>query len=484
MQTHNSFNRSITNINVTRLVMQETGAYNPIYSRPYETDLNSTGLNLIAKRVEEFGGGKISGALLSGATCNIIAPSATAFQQVGIAGGWGDRRIRFMMEVQCLSSMGSMTIYYFQGYTNYTGVSNTGNVATDMEFTINSFIAVNRITQMTPMGMQVKDIVAESAHLLADGNWSGPYSGTAQYLMRPQDIFSGMHSAYLSNDQGATLDGRPLLKKEPSRSSRNNNLPANYIARIIDGYQVGQQLAEYGQGNQDILTRARTEVFEHPVYDNPFIRLISDGRSNGITNRFFFSDLERIDPGVKSVTNYMVLGATQSATLHQPGLTAYWTGSDRETVVATIISHAVPAIMMDLMISKIILRSTNHDLGGQMSTVIIDAKSLTTADLTRNFEIFKQRLEREVIYDFTFGNQEAYTLDITVDLFGETWISISLASGPVFQFVTPSFCDNLFTPVLASNREQYNAMIQDFETIISSVTDVDHGSRMSVNNAI
>lgn len=480
--------RSISSIAIGKLVIQDTGGYNPIFARPYQSHLNGVDMNNVMNRVSEAGMGNVSGSMLAGALGSMIEPASAPGALVSISNGWQERRGRFVMEVHVAFNTGSAIIYYFQGYTDHLGISNQGHMDPNMTFTINSFMAVNRLTQLTPSGVQARDMVVETGHLLTNENWQGPYGGSSQYLLRPQDIFRGINTGYLADSNDVSMsthtDTSNLLKRDPSKSSRSNNLPCNYVAKIIEGYQIGASSAEYGQSTQDIYERSRQQVYEAHPSENPFIRAISDIRAGGISNRFFFADLDRIDPNARNVINYSKLSPAQTAGLHTPGATSYWNASDRSTVVATILSHAVPALMMDLMISKTRIYSHNHDITGAMDTKLIGPMGLSNADMSRNFEVFKQRLEREVLLNITFGNQERYMLDMQVDLFGETQIQISLNSDPMVPFVTPSFADGLFTPVIAQNRGEFTNLVHDFETMLGNVADVGIHKNAAISNLI
>lgn len=71
-----------------------------------------------------------------------------------------------------------------------------------------------------------------------------------------------------------------------------------------------------------------------------------------------------------------------------------------------------------------------------------------------------------------------------VDLFGDTWINLSLGNNPQVMFNTPSFADGLFTPVIANNSNQFNNVVHDFETLLNNVTDVSSTRNTMVNNLV
>jgi hypothetical protein len=178
-------------------------------------------------------------------------------------------------------------------------------------------------------------------------------------------------------------DARTVLRADPQRSNRANNLPGTYISKVIDGFFTSSQLSEFGNSDADILSKSKQAVMETPISENPFIRWLGERRNQPTGYQFSFTDLEVLDPGVAGRVNLIIPGQAQQTTQHHTGMTSYWNGADRATVVASHLIQAVPALMMELLITKIALRSTNDDIGGRMSTVLISANSLTGLDLTQ-----------------------------------------------------------------------------------------------------
>lgn len=469
------FERNPKRVRVAKLILQESGTYNVLYHRPYKTTVTPHDLENITTRIDQTNGQKITGSLLAGVASNILSPSASPEGNINIPNGWNERRIRFVMEVHVDTSMSSNIIYFFQGFTSHLGITPSGHIDPNMEFYINSFIRVSRLTQQTPYGTYLKDIVTESAHVLNGSLQNNMSNLNNPYIMRPQDIFHGIQSNYLNNvyinnNSGSVIDTRITLgNNQGLRSKRDNNLPANYLANIIDSFQNGNMLAEFGQENHDVMSRCASLVVEEPISENIFIRAINNVKGYSLGASFNFGDLEKVDPNINAVTNYITLGQVQINQLHTAGQTAYWNASDRETLVATILSNSVPAIMMDLMISKLHFRTTNDSIGGVVNTIIIDGKSLTDADISGNFQYFKTRLEKEILYDISFGNQDIYLIEMQVDLFGETKISVSLSGGPVIMYAVPSFCDSLTVPVIAGSKDSYFNVVHDFEVIMNNV---------------
>lgn len=462
-----------TNLKIVRLVMQETGTYNPQFSRPYVTHFEPTTLNAITERVIEQGNGRFDSAALAGLSSSFISPSAAPESLISIASGWNEKRVRFLMEIECQYIVGGAATTYIQGYTSFPGVSANQAVAPDMEFYINSIVTTKKSFIPTPFGMQTVATVTDNSHLLCSNSWQGLTQPGQQRMMRPQDVFCNMQSSHIQgvydNDISNVFDGRTILRTEATKSARGNGLAGSYASKIIDGYVIGSSLSDFGQSETAILNRGKSEVMEAQASIDPFLAALASITANGITNRFKYSDLVKLDSNVSYVSNFAISGQTQQIQNHSVGQTSGWHGSDNVTLGATILSQAVPAIMMDLMITRLIFKSTNHDITGQMQTIIIDGKSFSNMDLTRHFDLFKRRLEKEVLLDLTFNNQIGYSIDMRVDLLGETWISISLDGKAAVDYVTPSFCDNLFVPVITSNANTVQNLTNDFENLVTNV---------------
>lgn len=468
-------------LQIVKLLLQETGSYNEMYLRPYQTQMDGTTLNSLVQAVNESsynGQGRLDPATISGLASGFVTPSAVPEGNIKIANGWSEKRIRFILEIACKYTVGGEHKIFIQGFTNFNGVSTSSAIAPDMEFIINSMITVATTYIQTPMGTQPYEHVVDCSHLLADNTWTNGYEQMQKRKMCPQDIFSLMQTNAMSGsfafddfNTSNVYDARTILRNEPVKSNRKNSLATGYATKIIDGYRTSIADTSFSDNELDILNKSRASVSEGVAATDPFLSAVTQNSGYTMSNKFKFKDLIGIDPNVSSVVTFIVNGHTQLSQLHSAGQTAMWNGSDRYTLVATILSQSVPAIMMDLMISNIVFSSTNHDVVRQSNTAIIAGGGFSNKDLTRNYEIFKQRLAIEIIKDLTFNHQISYAFTMRVDLLGETWLSLSLEGGPTYDYVTPSFCDSLFVPVITYNPETLTNVSHDFGILMGSIKD-------------
>lgn len=464
-------------IKIAQLITQVTGTYNPVYSRPYVTNVDQQSLDVLNTRLEQHAYGPIESNVFQGMGTMILQPAVAHQGELPIPYGWAERRVRFVMEVHVTLPTGSLMIYYFQGYTSHDGISPvSGAIDPQMEFVINSFVRVTRNSVYHPqLGTQVVDRISESAHVI-NGRIVQNTTGGEIYTMRPTDIFTGIQSGYLRDSYeayspAATYDDRRFKSVgDPVRSNRSNNLSANFLAKVVDCHKTGMEMLEFGQDQANQLQRAASMCYEETLVENPVLRALANIK--GVTNTVSFTsgDLLKLDPNVMSVTNAIRLAPTQAAKLHTAGATSYWNGADMETMVATMLSNGIPALMMENLITKVHFRSTNYDSMGRMNTVFVDAKSLTNTDISPNIDLFRRRLESELLYDITYGNQELYQLEAIIDLFGETRLSISIGGKAVTEYATPSFCDSLMAPVITTNRSNFDTVVHDMEALMNNLT--------------
>jgi hypothetical protein len=468
-QQPNQF-RNPVNLRVGRLLLQETGTYNEMQHRPFVTNLNGDSLSTLANIVDnKIPGLSLQSAAIAPIANSIIAPSAWGQGAIGIQNGWSEKRIRFMLEVVADYNLGGSNIYYIQGYTDYPGVSMSGAIDPNMTFIINSVTAVTVMQRQTHYGVEDVFRVKDNYQVLGSNSWSGAYSPGNTTVMRPTDVFTSMQTnARLGAEN--LLDTRLMLTATPMKSRRENVLASSYITNVINGYDSAVREVNASNTEEEVTARARFALREDDVGNNPFIKFISDLRGIGLVKNFKFGDLVTLDQNAPQVTNFMAMSSNPILNkVHSTGSTEHWNGSNRETLVATILGNSVPALMMELLISKIMFRSTNHDFTGKMNTVIMDAKSLANMDISENCINFIRRLEQEVIMDFTFNNDSTYSLEMTVDMFGETWVGLSLDGGPRIDYVIPSFCDSIITPVTTTNQDNFNQLVGDFGAIVNSV---------------
>jgi hypothetical protein len=455
--------------------MQETGTYNDMFIRPYEAYLDGSTYNALQNRLDNQSTGKMTGSTFSGLDNPILMPSATHGGQIHIPHGWRQTRITFMMEVEVTLSLGEVAIYYFQGYTDYPGVSPTGSIDPNMLFVINSVTRMKVVKTHTPAGIVPVMAMQANNQYLSDPYYTDPTSQEVKHTLRPYDIFIGIEKSYIGEmgSQTNAVDFRNILRQGPSLSKRTNNIPSNYLANIFDVNNISSMMANLGDGHSNVLGRAISESKEDSMTDNPFILELSRRSGHNNAGTFRYGDLIAIDPGATARTYVTELSRDARAGLSVAGSSAYWNGSDRETVAATVLASAVPSLMTALSITHVRLRSTNYTIGGMFTTDVLQVHGITeTIDLRPYIQVFVSRLETEILLDITNGGQTPITVDMDCKIYGDTTIELSFAGQPPIRFVAPTLCDSLLAPVSTNSFNHYRDLVTNIEHLSNIVADV------------
>lgn len=469
-------------IQLVSLRLQETGTYNPQYSRPYSIDTSAemyNTLNNLASRVGDITHSnpmaKVEAGLISGLCGHLVVPQAAYEKEVNIVNGWNEKRLRFVLEVHVPSAVG-LSIYFFQGYTEYVGISMEGSIDPEMVFYINSYVQVNRAQDFSGLHSGgFRDVVVESAQVI-NGRFYSDNASSSVYGLRPSDIFTGIQSSYFSTsfeqyNNAGIKDDREDKSTEIMRSRRSNGIPSNFLSKVIESYRTASGLADYGPGQDDIYARATTSCYEANPYENPFIRAITDTRGMKGMTYFTMNDLAKIDPTINQRTQYQQMLAT--VRMHQVGDTDNnWGRPTLVTQFATILTHAIAGLMTDHLLVAVGFHITNMTIGGQYDIRFFpDSQAMTTADMRPYYANFARRLEMEIMPDVTLNNTIPVDIVVYADLNSETRIEFSMEGGPHEVYVTPSFCDSLMPPIITTNQDNYHGLVTGVEEIIKGCTE-------------
>jgi len=478
-------------IRITKLICSQTGTYNPMYNRPYETHFNGDLANRIIERVEESarGNGGSAGTMLAGMAGEFVAPSHQPQGMVAIPNGWDRPRGRFMMRVEVTQATGTVNYYYLQGYTSHFDLSYNRVVDPNIEFFVNSVIGTVVINFHHAGGVVSEERVMSSNQIIngrvvSQGSPTNTVAG-----MRPQDVYAQIRQHQLEADLGQRADyydSSTDLSSISSMSSRMNNLPVSYLTGVVNAYTTAQAVSAYGNDTMDAFGRARDLVADNTLSDNPFFRAIAGQIGVGNPMSFRMAHLQRLDPGVnhESVSRFQVLDPNAMTKLPVAGQTEYWHNpNDRHVQVAVMLLHGVPSLMSAYMLTKLAFKATNAFHGGMNQVFITGCMDLASRNTSQYLEAFKQRFVQEVMMDITHNNQELYDITVEFDLLGSTTLSVSMNGRPPTPFQVPSFCDSLLAPTYSVNGAVLRDTSSDMYQLLSEVSNTSLGTT-SVNMGI
>lgn len=475
-------------VNVVKCIMIHTGTYDDMPTRAYTGSLNMDATNAFIAATNN--GTIINGQAIAPIAGMIIQPEASPSGLAQISQGWGNQRLRFLLELAFTSPMGDVTSQYLTGYTNYPGVTRLMNavdrVAFDpaMELYINNIITVNRSKYNgieLPRMWDASQLIFQTSPVSNIG-FQQPAPNT-QFLMTPEEVLNRVGISYYNQPNVNVTDLRSKLNiAGMAKSRRTNCLPATYLARTVNELH-NQRLSNSDDQFFNMASNAAKNLSELPDYTDKALNLLNTLSFN-TRGSITYGELNDVCVDLDNKTAFIdktistsQINATQSAAhtnflLHgaQRGTAAPLTGSNEESIVATIVAQGVPAIMSDLMLTSISFSATNlTTTGNDFSIVIHGFKTfLTDVDVTPQLQQFVYRLKNEIMATVTFNGQKPIKLDATIDILGDTFLGIQMHSHN-YEYQVPSFCDALLTPVVTNSLQQLDTVAGTVHGLVSAL---------------
>jgi hypothetical protein len=473
-------------LQIRRLFFVETGSYEDQMLRPYETNLNTRTLNQLQEATQ--GGRNLTSSNVAGIAGQIIRPSAMAQGIAPIAQGWGDRRLRFLLEVVEPDGFGGESVQYLTGFTSHVGVSmQSQQLDPNMELFFNTSIQTRRVPYMSPTGNIMQQRVNDASHILT-GVYNPSYGHLQQatHSMRPQDVFAAVGASTLMQYGGDIVDTRTAFSQgRLKKSLRGNSAAPSYLSRLLTTHSAVMATSEESDNLDDMMGQAAGAVQEPLVSKDTLLHVLSMRSRLSQGGCVTYRELCQLQPDLDRIAEVFVARSIQAqAQNHQRGQSEHWQGSTHETMMATILAHAVPAVMMDLMITKVGFKATNRTLNGQTEVLFTGVMTFAEGiDMTPFLQNFEHRLRAEVLSDISHGGIVDYDLEAKFDIVGDTVISISVGGQPHITYTTPSFADSLFVPVLTNDQFGLQKLATDVTTLAENLQ-VDHSARNTYSPSV
>lgn len=466
----------MSNFVIKQLLFCPTGTYNDQFLRSFYLGDNVDTQKLSMMQELTRNGKVINAGVLSGIGGQILKPSADLTHQVQIANGFGEQRLRFMMEVHS-RAMGADLITYVTGYTNYPGYHRVDslNVVFDpnMKLYFDKTVSVQHVSNGVG---GFRSSVIDSSHLLF-GEYNPSFNAGQESVamsIRPEDIFSVLE---ISSQTGGDYysDGRLVFADlMPKKSSLTNEMPGHYAAKVLSNYRDSVVNGMGGMGTMpDAMQYAIGNVAEGVINEDPLFHAICRTLNFAEDGSITYGALCTVSPGLDTVAALTGGESKYVHALHQRGTSADWNASNMETLAATAMAIQVPAIMADLLLTGIAFIATNDTFGGEYDVQVKNYQAFAKFDMTSYIQTFQQRLITSVLQSLSQNRQVKFHITAMIDMHGETRINVSMQGGHMYEYCNPTFASALFAPVMSYNKEQVFGLVKDFEQIARNL-DVKH----------
>lgn len=484
--------RTSSKLRVESLILRHTGTFNDQFIRPYVTNpaLGNADLNRIATNIADASlQGNITPISVSGTGGSFLTRAALPEAMAGIVNGWSTQRLRFIMKVSIINSIGGSNTLFVTGYTDHAGVMN-GALDPNMEFFVNNMYKVRTTYSQTPVGTSQHFETVGSQQIITDHNKQHSRNhavfnnnNSDLKIMSPGDVFKALESSVVyrgmdDNNYKEMADCRFLVdtagKTAPKGINNANTFIASTLNSYINGTSEDYQEPEHSAALKHYM---KTNEFENQdFWRSEFFSAIDQYRNDYAlkNSSFLLKDLEKVDNNVRNMITFV---NDKPNTLHVTGLTSHWNGQDLNTVTSSIIASSLPSLMSEQLVSAVTITSTNSTIDGQPLTTIVQGGGFSNQmDMRQNFDRLRTAFEFLVVKDISFNNSIGYNLQVMCDLVGQTHIKIKMEGCPEQDFVFPTFCDALFSPILTTNTNSILHVSEDFNSLMTAVRDAKYSS--------
>ena len=459
---------------VNKLMLIRTGQFHEQLMRPYTMHTDGELHHQLVEATQN--GSRIAPNNLSGIAGQILRPSSSAVSSVEIANGWAEPRMRFLMEVHHPTMDGNVEIQYITGFTDHYGASQSGHIDPKMHFYINNTITTRLFVQNTHYGQTQGLRLKRASHVM-----SGPSPKTldsmqtSRQTMRPEDVVgtvATLHNEYADFGINVSAGFGPAGydSTHMKLSDRSHGLPSRYLSNMFKGYRAAVENStgdeDYSKFIGNIVGFVRDDT---PTSDRFIGNMVRHGLTLSENSFFTYADLLALDPNVPQRTELIMSREVQQQAQDFRQYTSDMYAPTHQVIIATMLSHSLPALMTELMLTNAAFIVTNRTLDGQPMFTPLGGTSFANVDLTPFLQQLELRFLVEIWRDLTRNGMIDLELQIEFSLLGNSKIKVSYMGEAPQEFVIPSFSDGLLAPVLTNNYQMVKNMAQEVDTLANTL---------------
>lgn len=443
----------------------------PMFARPYMFNVNGRALDDLMIRLEDTKAGKISTSVLSGLTNDFIQHSSVPLH-TPIDQSWtGTKRYIFLLKARVTDAMGIISRNYIFGFTEYDGITRSGNIDPHLNHYVNSIIETAVMQYNTPMGLQQKETLYKFYNVAQNLNYD------TFLTQRPRDVLGNYElnnvSEHLSGfdseiyniaDKRFTYgayDPRPVC------SNIENNISSEYLSKILTAgiqtfsthdFFMNSHATEY---DNDLAGK----VPETSLNDNKLLNIFSRLQGMAYPSSVFpFHVLGKLDPSIEG--RAMIFNITKNIvdpTMSQtPEVGDYWNGQDPVTLKAYSLIESSVSLAMKFGFSKLFFTASNMATPtGEASVFITNFNSYMDLDeysFNTLLEMFKDTFLREIFMNETQGNRVPLYVEMYVDMLGTSKIMVDYANMGANWYTIPTFANSMFSPIVTIDKNYLDGL--------------------------
>lgn len=464
---------------ILSILMAETPPSSPMYLRPYKVSWDDAYKDSL---LESTGGGiNLSAGAIGNVARSMLTPSAAHAGAAQIANGFGITRLTITMIVETDNIAGRSIQEVITGYSDRNGMhDNLGRAVYDpeMRFFFNSIsnIAFQQGTGMNGYGSFQ---YTNSTQILTplqgwDSNEQVPVMNRHAASMRPKDTLSMMSSGAFGGIDMSTLgNGAPVLgnttyefTNRPKRSSRDNNVSAEYLSRVFTGFRDSMLDANTDQRafTNGLAAASESKYINEPLAaDSSLLTLLIRRSAYQQEWSVTLKELKAIDPTIEQrIQPYKMDAKTRDYAASILSSTEGWHETSFEGQIAQMATTLLPNSMVKFALGMINFHAHSETVDGSTHVTLLDARGAAKGiDPRPLIGMITQHLRHEVYPVLTMGGKFNVYIEANISLNGLSTITVGVNGGIKKPFQVSSYCDSVFSPCLAGSAENLRGLSND-----------------------
>jgi hypothetical protein len=455
---------------MTRLSLYYTPAQQEQYHRPF----------VASGDVDAFynctaGGSRLQASQIANSAGQFIRPAFQHGARVDIANGFSNIRYAFFLEIVAPlhgSLDGDEMVEVISGYTSSDyedgGVKrsfmNNDNVliSPDLVFYVNNRIRFTRHTARGSIARVKYDLEAPCMLVHDQGN-----RNTNIRTLRPEDVLYHQETRLATGSPRVIkrIDMRANIVGTTVANARYNS-PSHYVSDLLRAHlraadpEVNQDTPYGNYHNRVTDTISQLAAMDGACKsgaESLYYRTVCKSAMHK-SAQFTFSML--CDTWTFNYVDdrTVVYDPKSSLSLIDPMDTKPWHGSNEEVMIAYQLTHIMPYILMQQLLSELTITITNRTMDNRVNITVFDPKEISQGFFTiAREEWLCGAIQMEVVEGVLRNcNVDDYTIQMTFRLCTNSDIRISLDGRPFSDYCAPMFCSSIYSPQVATNEADIN----------------------------
>lgn len=453
---------------VEEMYFVETGTFGDQFLRPYRSHMSESTRDEYLDAVADDS--RVSNKMLAGIASKIIKPTTEAGPVIDIANGWGERRYMFHIKLRVGEHLNGGIYQYITGYTDYTEPSFNKSLDPRMRLYFNNSVTANIKDVRGPNGISRQGVVRDASHIIIPPS----VIGNGPELDRRYDEVELMSPAHVmgalmtNTSPVATTDMRVGLKRnEVTKVKRDRGVATTFLTDSINGLVTAKLEMDsqnhwdenMGSGfiseDQRLYGEAGVRCREPSIVQDKWLAWLDDSTGFQYDRFISYGELcQKISYLDDLVRVHGIGGVHQESRVSERGQYENWNTSNMETVIATAFAYSVPAMMMELTLTRAVIILTNLTTDSKIDVDVKDIASFAEGvDLSRYIDRLTDRLVDELFIDLSHNGEVALWVELEVDVEYGTFIAVRYDGGPAIEYSMPTFADALYSPIVTHRRQ-------------------------------